>query len=71
MERLAQEALKWHIRIEDYVTDEISGFTDRIFSRDYIVASLVGRDQALRTRGIIVMSIASLVLSAVASLSAL
>ena len=62
-QRLAQEAVKHHIKIEDYVTDEISGFSDRIFPRDYIIASLVGRDQALRTRAITAMSIVSILIS--------
>ena len=51
-QRLAEEAAKYHIKTEHYETDEVSGFTDRIFPRDYIAASLVGRDQALRTRWI-------------------
>ena len=63
---LAQEAIKYHVRIEEYVTDEVSGFSDRIFPRDYIIASLVGRDQALRTRWIVLLSILSFLVSLVA-----
>jgi hypothetical protein len=62
-QRLAEEATKYHIKTEHYETDEVSGFTDRIFPRDYIVASLVGRDQALRTRWITLVSIISLLIS--------
>lgn len=60
---LAQEATKYHVRIVDYITDETSGFTDQIFPRDYIIASLVGRDQALRTRWITIVSIVSILIS--------
>jgi hypothetical protein len=62
-QRLAQEAAKYHIKTEHYELDEVSGWSDRVFPRDYIVASLVGRDQALRTRWITAMSIISLLIS--------
>jgi hypothetical protein len=66
--RLAQEAVKYHIKTEHYETDEVSGWPDRTFPRDYIVASLVGRDQALRTRWITAVSIVSLLISIAALL---
>jgi hypothetical protein len=62
-QRLAREAAKYHIKTEHYELDEVSGWSDRVFPRDYIVASLVGRDQALRTRWITGMSIISLLIS--------
>ena len=62
-EELAQEASKHHIKTEHYEVDEVTGFSDRVFPRDYIVASLVARDQALRTRWVTLMSIISLLVS--------
>jgi hypothetical protein len=70
-DRLAQEAVKYHVKIEDYVVDQVSGFSDRIFPRDYIIATLVGRDQALRTRWITAISIISLLISLAAFLLSL
>lgn len=62
-QRLALEAVKYHIKTEHYETDEVSGWPDRTFPRDYIVACLVGRDQALRTRLITALSIFSFLIS--------
>jgi len=61
--RLTQEAVKYHIKTEDYETDEAIQLSWKFFPRDYIIASLVGRDQALRTRWVIVISIVSLLIS--------
>jgi len=62
-QKLTQEAVKYHIKIEHSEVNPVSGWPERGFPRDYIVASLVGRDQALRTRWITVMSIISLLIS--------
>jgi len=62
-QELAEEAAKYHVKTEHYETDEVSGWSERTFPRDYIVASLVGRDQALRTRLITGLSILSFLIS--------
>lgn len=60
---LAQEAIACHISIEGFESDESGNVSWQIFPRDYIIASLVGRDQALRTRWVVGVTVLSFLLS--------
>ena len=62
-QELAEEAKSHNIPIEHCENIPDTSISYQVFNRDYVIASLVGRDAALRTRWITAMSITSILIS--------
>ena len=62
-QELADEARNHNIPVEQYANIADTNISYQVFNRDYVIASLVGRDAALRTRWITAMSITSILIS--------